>query len=226
MDLEQLEEEQAYLAKQVYIPTDYLDIHPYSVIFGVDIQYEGETAYVAMSAYSSLGEHLDTFALETVTGMEYLPGYFCFREGPPILRTIRKILATQNLIPDVLLIDGHGIAHPRQFGVASYVGLQSNIPTIGIAKKTLLHYDGELAPERGSHLDIVQNGKVLGAVLRTQDDIKPVFVSPGYKISLQQSIQLALDFSDPYRLANPIRSADQAARAYAKGKDLKDIIIL
>lgn len=226
MDLEQLEAEQAYLAKQIYIPTEAIDIHPYSVIFGVDIQYVEETAYVAMSAYGPSGQHLNTFALETVTGMEYLPGYFCFREGPPILRTIRKILATQNLIPDVLLIDGHGIAHPRQFGVASYVGLQTNIPTIGIAKKALLHYDGELGSERGSSIDITQNGQTLGAVLRTQDDIKPVFVSPGYKISIQQSIQLTLDFSDPYRLANPIRSADHAARAYAKGKDLEGIIIL
>jgi deoxyribonuclease V len=226
MDLDQLEEEQAYLAKQIYIPQEEIDIHPYSIIFGVDIQYVEETAYVAMAAYSHSGKLLETFALETATGMEYVPGYFCFREGPPILRTIRKILATQNLIPDLMLIDGHGIAHPRRLGVASYVGLQTNIPTIGIAKKALLHYEGDLAPSRGSHLDIRLNNETVGAVLRTQDDIKPVFVSPGYKISLQQSIDITLNFSNPYRLANPIRSADQAARAYAKGETIEGGIIL
>ncbi len=234
MDLDQLREEQRYLASQIESPTESVWLVPHSIVFGVDIQYVEDTAFVAMAAYNMKGNLLETFVFKTGAGMEYHPGYFCFREGPPLLRMIRKIIATQNLIPDVLLIDGHGVAHPRQLGVASYIGLKTNIPTIGIAKRALLPYEGELDIARGSQLPIYKHNserqkvsnEMVGVVLRTQDDVKPVFISSGYEVPLHQAINLTLQFSDPYRICNPIRTADHAARAYAKGENLPGVIIL
>ena len=226
LDLDLLRDEQEWLAKQVVISEEQQLFQPKDVLFGVDIQYVGEEAFCAISAYQFNGTYLDTFVLKTQTGMEYLSGFFCFREGPPVLRTIRQILAHQNLIPQLIIIDGHGIAHPRKLGIASWIGVKTNIPTIGVAKRPLLKYEGILEIERGSTLPILREGQEVGSVLRTQADIKPVYVSPGYKMSLAQSNKIILDCSPKYRISNPIRMADQMARAFAKGEKLPNITIL
>jgi len=226
MDLDFLRDEQKWLAKQVIISEDEQVFKPHDVLFGVDIQYVGEEAFCAISAYQFNGTHLDTFVLKTQTGMEYVSGFFCFREGPPVLRTIRQILNKQNLIPQLIIIDGHGIAHPRKLGIASWIGVKTNIPTIGVAKRPLLKYEGTLGVERGSILPIFREGQEVGSVLRTQTDIKPVYVSPGYKISLAQSNKIILQFSPKYRISDPIRIADQIARGFAKGNKLPTTTIL
>jgi deoxyribonuclease V len=226
LDLDFLRDEQEWLAKQVVVAETEQEFHPHNVLFGVDIQYVGEEAFCAISAYQFNGTHLDTFVLKTQTGMEYISGFFCFREGPPVLRTIRKILGHKNLMPQLIIIDGHGIAHPRKLGIASWIGVKTNIPTIGVAKRPLLKYEGVLEAERGSTLPIFREGQVVGSVLRTQTDIKPVYVSPGYKISLAQSNKITLDFSPKYRISNPIRIADQVARATAKGEKMPNVTIL
>lgn len=226
MDLDLLRDEQEWLAKQVVIPSTPLDFTPYDILFGIDIQYVGEQAFCAISAHYFNGEHIQTFILKTQAGMEYISGFFCFREGPPVLRAIRKILEKQNIIPKLILIDGHGIAHPRQLGIASWIGVKTNLPSIGIAKRPLLKYEGTLAPERGATIPIRLKNKVVGTVLRTQTDIKPVFVSPGYKISIEQASDLALRLSPSYRISNPIRIADHVARAYSKEKKVAQVISL
>ncbi|WMX12849.1 MULTISPECIES: endonuclease V [unclassified Aureispira] len=226
MDLDFLRDEQEWLAKQVVISTNDRMFDASDVLFGVDIQYVKEEAFCAIAAYQFNGTHLDTFIFKTQTGMEYVSGFFCFREGPPVLRTIRKILATKNLIPQLIIIDGHGIAHPRKLGIASWIGVKTNIPSIGVAKRPLLKYDGELGLERGSTLPIFRKGQEVGSVLRTQTDIKPVYVSPGYKMSLTQSNQIILDCSPTYRISEPIRLADQVARVFAKGKKMPNVTIL
>lgn len=226
MDLDFLRDEQKWLAKQVVISEEEHNFQAQEVLFGVDIQYVGEEAFCAISAYQFNGTHLDTFILKTETGMEYVSGFFCFREGPPVLRTIRKILNIKNLIPQLIIIDGHGIAHPRTLGIASWVGVKTNIPTIGVAKRPLLKYDGDLGIERGSTLPIFNKGLEVGSVLRTQTDIKPVYVSPGYNMSLAQSNKIILDFSPKYRISNPIRIADQVARAFAKGERMPNVTVL
>jgi deoxyribonuclease V len=226
MDLDFLRDEQTWLAKQVITLEEEQVFHPKAVLFGVDIQYVGEEAFCAISAYQFNGTYLDTFVLQTETGMEYISGFFCFREGPPVLRTIRKILDNQNLIPQLIIIDGHGVAHPRGLGIASWIGVKTNIPTIGVAKRPLLKYEGILGSERGSTLPIFRKEQEVGSVLRTQTDIKPVYVSPGYKMSLSQSNKIILDFSPKYRISNPIRIADQMAREFAKGHKLPNVTIL
>jgi deoxyribonuclease V len=226
MDLDFLRDEQKWLAKQVITSEEDQLFQPKDILFGVDIQYVGEEAFCAISAYQFNGTHLDTFILQTETGMEYRSGFFCFREGPPVLRTIRKILNNQNLIPQLIIIDGHGIAHPRGLGIASWIGVKTNIPTIGVAKRPLLKYEGTLDAERGSTLPIFRNNEEVGSVLRTQTDIKPVYVSPGYKMSLPQSNKIILDCSPKYRISNPIRMADHVAREFAKGNKLDNTTIL
>lgn len=226
MDLDFLRDEQEWFAKQVILLEQEQVFQPQEVLFGVDIQYVEEEAFCAISAYRFDGTHLDTFVLKTQTGMEYISGFFCFREGPPVLRTIRKILNKKNLIPQLIIIDGHGIAHPRKLGIASWIGVKTNIPAIGVAKRPLLKYEGTLGTERGSTLPIFRKGQEVGSVLRTQTDIKPVYVSPGYKISLAQSNKITLDFSPQYRISDPIRTADHIARRYAKGGKLPSNVII
>lgn len=226
MDLDFLRDEQEWLAKQVVILDQKQTFDPEDILFGVDIQYVEEDAFCAISVYQFNGTYLDTFVLKTQTGMEYISGFFCFREGPPVLRTIRKILTKKNLIPQLIIIDGHGIAHPRKLGIASWIGVKTNIPTIGVAKRPLLKYEGELDAERGSTLPIFRKKQQVGSVLRTQTDTKPVYVSPGYKMSIEQSNQIILDFSPDYRISNPIRVSDQAARIFAKGKKTPNATLL
>ena len=222
MDWEFLREEQQWLAKQVHIPEKQLVFAPHDLFFAIDIQYVAEEAYCAVAVFSFSGRHINTFVYKTQAGIEYKAGFFCFREGPPVLRTIRKILNTQHFVPSLIIIDGHGIAHPRGLGIASWIGVKTNIPSMGIAKRALLQYDGDLSQERGATLPILRHQKTVGHVLRTQENVKPVFVSPGYKINLEQATKVALDFSPDYRISNPIRLADHAARSYAKGERSKE----
>lgn len=227
--LEQLEAKQDALAKKVIRPKDgegYTPEHE-DLIFSLDIQYVGEDAYVGIDIQRANGELLGTYVSKEATGMEYVPRYFAFREGPPLLDALRKLEKIHGLKPNLLVVDGHGIAHPRRLGVASWLGVQLDIPTIGMAKKTLLQYTGDAKQERGSQLLIIDAGETVGAVLRTQTDIQPVFASIGHKISLAASIQVLLELSEEgYRIPEPLRRADQAARAYAKGEEIEGMIII
>lgn len=157
------------------------------------------------------------FAAAVPVQVPYIPRFFCFREGPPLLETITAIQDRFGLAPDLILVDGHGIAHPRRFGVACWVGLKTGIPTIGCAKKTLLNYAGEIGKRRGDSLPIADQDEVVGAALTTRDNVKPVFVSPGHGINLDTTIEIILALSR-YRIPDPLRRADQVARACAKGQ--------
>ena len=226
MELDFLLHEQELLAKQVLIPTEFHPFKSFDILFGIDIQYVGEKAFCAVSVHQFNGQHLHTFLVKTKTGMPYVSGFFCFREGPPILRTIRKILNRKNVIPKLIILDGHGIAHPRRLGVASWVGVKTNLPSMGIAKRPLLPYEGLIGTQRGAVLPIRYQKEVVGAMLRTQTKVKPVFVSPGYNISIEQANKVALEVSSSYRIAEPIRIADQTARTFARGGRNPKVIIL
>jgi lipoprotein-releasing system ATP-binding protein len=227
--LERLEAQQDALAKKVVIEADGSGYIPTQedLIFSLDIQYVGEEAYVAIDVQKANGELLGTYVSKEATGMEYVPRYFAFREGPPLLSALKKLEAAHGLKAKLLIVDGHGIAHPRRLGVASWLGVQMDTPTIGMAKKTLLQYTGDAKQERGSQLPIMEEGETLGCVLRTQTDIQPVFVSIGHKISLTTAVQVLLELSEEgYRIPEPLRRADQAARAYAKGESIEGMIII
>jgi deoxyribonuclease V len=138
----------------------------------------------------------------------YIPGLFSFREGPILIKTFQKL----RVKPDVMIYDGQGIAHPRGVGLASHLGIWFDLPSIGCAKTPLLHEYILPRPSRGSFESIRRDGKAVGAVLRTKDKVKPLFVSPGHRIDLMTSIQLVLESCKGYRFPEPLRKTHQVTR--------------
>ncbi len=188
------------------------------LIFTLDVQYVGEEGFVALDVMSFGGEHLGIFVCRQSATFPYIPQFFSFREAPLLLNLIRGVMSKHGLQPALLLIDGHGLAHPRKFGIASHVGVEMNVPTIGCAKETLLRYEGELGELRGNTLPVVLDGEEVGRVLRTQNSKNPVFVSVGHLVELGAACEIVLNLSSSYRISEPLRRADQAARAFARGE--------
>jgi len=137
----------------------------------------------------------------------YIPGLLSFRESPLILAACEKI----GNIPDLILIDGQGIAHPRRMGLASHVGLFLNLPTIGCAKSILCGQHLPVGEEAGSHAELLDNGELIGAALRTKSGVRPIYVSVGHKIDLASALQWVIKCCRGYRLPEPTRLAHIAA---------------
>jgi deoxyribonuclease V len=139
----------------------------------------------------------------------YVPGLLSFREGPALLAALRKLRAA----PDVLLCDGHGLAHPRRFGIACHIGVILDRPTIGCAKSRLIGTHREPGWRRGSVAPLTDDGQVIGSVLRTRDGINPVFVSVGHRIDLPSAQRIVLACALRCRLPEPTRLADHLVGA-------------
>ena len=137
----------------------------------------------------------------------YIPGLLSFRESPLILAACKKVCN----VPDLIMIDGQGIAHPRRFGLASHVGLFLDLPTIGCAKSILCGRHQTVGEEAGSHAELLDNGKLIGAALRTKTRVKPVYVSVGHRIDLASALQWVIKCCRGYRLPEPTRLAHLAA---------------
>ncbi len=159
-------------------------------------------AAVVISDFPSLQIHSIYTGTSGVT-FPYVPGFLSFREVPPLLEIFRKISPA----PDVLLCDGHGIAHPRGFGLASHLGLILDIPTIGCAKSVLVGDYKEPGMEKGCKSPLIYRDQQIGAALRTRRSVKPVFVSVGHKISLPNAMEIVLRCSPRYRIPEPLRFA-------------------
>jgi deoxyribonuclease V len=142
----------------------------------------------------------------------YVPGLLTFREAPLILAACEKL----NVKPDLVIVDGQGIAHPRRIGLASHLGLCLDVPTIGCAKSRLLGSYDEPDDTADSFSALLDNGEVIGAALRTRSGVKPVFVSIGHKINLTAAIDLVLACCRGYRLPEPTRLAHQAAGGFLR----------
>ncbi len=133
----------------------------------------------------------------------YVPGYLSFREAPAVIEAFEKIETR----PDVLILDGQGIAHPRGLGLASHVGLFLGLPTIGCAKSLLVGRHGEVPRVKGAMVPLVFQEREVGRVVRTRDGVKPVFVSPGHLIDLDTAAFIVLSCCPRYRLPEPTRHA-------------------
>jgi deoxyribonuclease V len=145
----------------------------------------------------------------------YIPGLLSFRESPLVLAACEKLDTT----PDLFLVDGQGLAHPRRFGLASHLGLLLDTPTIGCAKSRLCGSHEVPANEPGSFTDLVDNGEVIGSVLRTKADTNPLYVSIGHKVDLESAIHWALACCRGYRIPEPLRLAHMAAGGNIKEKE-------
>jgi len=139
--------------------------------------------------------------------MPYLPGLLSFREAPLILAACEKLTIT----PDLVLVDGQGMAHPRRMGLASHLGLFLDIPTIGCAKSRLCGNHDEPSIAAGSYAELIDDGEIIGAALRTKNGVRPIFISVGHKIDLQNAISWVLACCRGYRLPEPTRYAHMAA---------------
>jgi len=143
----------------------------------------------------------------------YIPGFLSFREGPAIIKAI-KGLKTK---PDVIIFDGQGIAHPRGLGIASHIGVLLDLPTIGCAKSRLIGEFREPGPKKGNWSFLRYNGKIAGAVMRTKDNVRPLFVSPGNRIDLRGSLDIVLGCIRKYRIPEPLRRADFISKKIKRG---------
>lgn len=160
-------------------------------------------------------EIVETTSHSQTTNFSYIPGLLAFREAPCIIKALEKL----KIKPDVIIADGHGIAHPRGLGIASHIGVLTGSPTIGCAKSILIGTpENILLEKKGSHVHLIFNEKVIGNVLRTRDNVAPVYVSIGHKINLEKATEIILACVKRYRLPEPTRLAHQFANQARRNK--------
>ncbi len=190
---------------------------PIRTIGGADIAYDQSSdviyAGIVLLDYESM-EVLLCCSVQDRMQFPYIPGLLSFREIPAIMK------AWNNLPwkPDVLMMDGHGIAHPRRVGVATHFGILTGCPTLGCGKTHLLGTYQELGVKKGSISPLIDQGETIGHVVRTRDDVKQVWISPGHGISLEQSVEIALHCARAYRIPEPTRQADLLVNAIRRGE--------
>jgi deoxyribonuclease V len=181
-------------------------------VAGVDMGFEENgtvsRAAVAVLSYPDL-QIIETSIAYRPTTFPYIPGFLSFREVPAVLDALSKLKTT----PDIILCDGQGIAHPRRFGIACHLGILIDIPTIGVAKSLLVGKHEPLPEAKGSWQPLIYKRETVGAVVRTRMGVKPVYVSPGHRISLPTAIEYALCCTTKYRLPETTRVADRLASA-------------
>lgn len=181
-----------------------------ALVAGVDVHTAGGDflrAAISILSYPSL-EQVEQVSRESRCDFPYIPGLLSFREIPPILAAWDLL----RNIPDVILCDGQGIAHPRGLGLASHLGVVLGIPTIGCAKSPLFGSFEEPGPFRGNRSNITdKRGRRIGVVLRTRDHIRPIYVSIGHMVSLEKAIEIVLSCTPRFRVPAPIRAAHKLA---------------
>jgi deoxyribonuclease V len=181
------------------------DIHS---IAGADAAYTGDrvcAAAVTMT-YPRL-RVMETSCADSKVFFPYIPGLLAFREGPAIIKACRRL----EKMPDMLLIDGHGRAHPRRFGMASQIGVILDIPAIGVARSLVIGSSSAPGAERGSVSPIIVEGEQIGMAVRTRESVKPLYVSVGNKTDLNQAVEVILGAAPRYRTPEPLRLAHECA---------------
>ncbi len=179
-------------------------------IAGVDVGFEREgritRAAVAVLEFPGLAL-VEQAVVRVPTRFAYVPGLLSFREAPAVLAAFARLRTA----PDLILYDGHGIAHPRRFGIASHVGLLLDCPAIGVAKSRLVGEHRLPASRRGAWVPLRDASETLGAVLRTRAGVKPLYVSIGHRVSLRTAIRWTLACAPRYRLPETTRAAHRLA---------------
>ena len=170
-------------------------------------------AVACLFTYPEL-ELIDTQTAIMELVFPYVPGLLSFREGPAVISAVKKLKER----PDVLMLDGQGIAHPQMIGIASHVGVLLDMPSVGCAKSRLVGEFSEPGRKRGSKSALMYKGQLVGNVLRSKDGVRPLFVSPGHMVDFQDAVDLVLSCAKGYRLPEPTRTADLETK---KAKKLK-----
>jgi deoxyribonuclease V len=179
-------------------------------IAGVDMSTRRTSNTATASVVLLNYPELEIIDIQTASGLlefPYIPGLLSFRELPLTIAACEKLSIT----PDIIIVDGQGIAHPRRFGLASHLGIVMDIPTIGCAKSRLCGSYTEPENEPGDYTNLVDKDEIIGAVLRTKHGVKPVYISIGHKTSLDTAISWIINCCRGYRLPQPTRLAHLAA---------------
>jgi len=205
MDLKELEKIQLDCSRKVILEDRFEKLE---LVGGMDLTFE-DIKKTPTRAWASLVvlelkslRPIYQKVVEGVVDFPYIPTFLAFREMPLMLELYKEA----KVRADVYFIDGQGIAHPRGCGIASHFGVETNTPTVGVAKTILVGKAQEPSSKRGSFSPIHYRGKVVGAVLRTKDNTAPVYVSPGHMISLNTALELVLK-TCLYRIPEPTRLA-------------------
>jgi deoxyribonuclease V len=178
-------------------------------VAAADAAFDDRNVYAAATLFECGGLlHMqDTFSGERIR-FDYMPGLLAFREGRVIINALRKL----TFVPDLVLLDGQGIAHPEGFGIASHIGVILDIPTIGCAKSRLVGEYEEPKPVKGDWTYLYYHGTRVGAVVRTRSNVRPVFVSPGHLSDIESSVEIVLRCTSGYRIPEPLRRADRLSK--------------
>ncbi|MCJ7604957.1 MAG: deoxyribonuclease V [Dehalococcoidales bacterium] len=212
MTTDRAREIQEALAKEVSRSGDVPEMR---MVAGIDVSVnrwnKTGTAAVVVLDYPAL-TIVETSVVSGDITFPYVPGLLSFREAPLVLEACERLKA----IPDVIMVDGQGVAHPRRIGLASHLGLCLEVPVIGCAKSRLCGTHEEPGPEAGSTAELVESGEIIGSVLRTRRGVKPVYVSVGHMVDLPAAVRLVLGCCRGYRLPEPTRLAHQAAGGHLR----------
>lgn len=199
---------QQQLARQVVLEDQYHQ--PPHLLAGFDVGFEDDgavtrAAVVLLEAQSL--QLLESHVARVPTSMPYIPGLLSFRELPALMQA----LALLSRAPDLVFVDGQGIAHPRRLGIAAHFGVASGLPSVGVAKTLLAGHFDPPGPEPGERTPITHRGEQVGWALRSKRRCNPLIVSPGHKVSMNGALALTERFLAGYRLPEPTRLADRLA---------------
>ncbi|GAU65667.1 endonuclease [Streptomyces sp. NBRC 110611] len=186
------------------------------IVAGVDVAYDDERNVVAAAAVALDARTRAVVDRATAVGQvafPYVPGLLAFREIPTVLDALARLTRT----PDLVVCDGYGLAHPRRFGLASHLGVLTGLPTIGVAKNPFTFRYTAPGPERGATSPLLDGDEEVGRALRTQQGVKPVFVSVGHRIGLDRACAHTLHLAAAYRLPETTRAADALCRKALAG---------
>ncbi|MFD6292107.1 endonuclease V [Streptomyces sp. NPDC060205] len=184
-------------------------------VTGVDVAYDDERDVVVAAAVVLDAATLDVVAESTAVGrvsFPYVPGLLAFREIPAVMAALEALPCA----PGLVVCDGYGLAHPRRFGLASHLGVLTGLPTIGVAKNPFTFTHEEPGAPRGSSSPLLAGEEEVGRALRTQAGIKPVFVSVGHRVTLENACAHTLRLAPRFRLPETTRHADALCRRALK----------
>jgi deoxyribonuclease V len=179
-------------------------------VAGVDVGFEkrGAVTRAAVAVLNLPGLELQEYAVaHRPTEFPYIPGLLSFREVPAVLDALQRLPR----LPDLLLCDGQGLAHPRRFGIACHLGVLTDLPAIGVAKSRLIGTHAPLAESKGSRQPLYDKGEVIGTVLRTRHGVRPLYISVGHRIALDTAVDYVMRCTTRYRLPETTRAAHKLA---------------
>ncbi|MCM3882847.1 deoxyribonuclease V [Frankia sp. R82] len=187
-----------------------------TTVAGFDVAYDTASDLIAGAVVilsAPTWEVIDSATAVGRAAFPYVPGLLSFRELPPLLDAWNEVLPKLASPPDLVLCDGHGIAHPRRFGLACHLGITLNLPTIGVAKTRFVGTHTSPGQRRGERTAILLDGEPVGAALRTRDGVREVYLSVGHRSNLDSACRWVLELCPKYRLPETTRAADHLSRA-------------